>query len=214
MSSEAPVSPGAPVSLGAPVDSRVTAAPTGHRRLQPGRIASAAWLVVVWALLWDSVTPLVVLGGVVMAALVLTVFPIPAPPTGGRLSPVALARLLLYLAWDLLVSSARVAWQAVRPGAQRLNSVVEVPLLHARSDALMALIVNGIGITPGSLVVEVDLDNGVMHLHQLAADTEQERRRLRHHVLRIEELSILAIGSDDERARLRSGRDVTAGEAR
>ncbi len=167
----------------------------------------AGWLVVVWVLLWDSVTPVVVLGGLVVAALVLTVFHIPAPPTGGRVSPIALARLLGFLAWDLVVSSFRVVWEAVRPGPRRLNAVVEVPLLHARSDALMALIVNGIGITPGSLVVEVDIDNGVMHLHQLAADTAEERERLRRHALRIEELSILAIGSDDDRARLAAGPD-------
>jgi len=190
------------------VSSRVTAATSRSRRLQPGRIASAVWLVVVWVLLWDSVTPVVVVGGVVLAALVLTVFHIPAPPTGGRVSPVALARLLGFLAWDLVVSSVRVVWAAVRPGAQRLNAVVEVPLLHPRSDALMALIVNGIGITPGSLVVEVDIDNGVMHLHQLAADTEQERQRLLRHALRIEELSIQAVGSDEERAQLESGRQA------
>lgn len=191
------------------MSSRVTVAPARGRRLQPGRIASAVWLVVVWVLLWDSVTPVVVVGGVVVAALVLTVFHIPAPPSGGRVSPVALARLLAFLARDLVGSSVRVVWEAVRPGTQRLNAVVEVPLLHARSDALMALIVNGIGITPGSLVVEVDIDNGVLHLHQLAADTVRERQRLRDHVLRIEELAILAVGSDDERARLESGRTAT-----
>lgn len=191
------------------MSSRVTATTARAQRLHPGRIASALWLVVVWVLLWDSITPVVVLGGVVLAALVLTVFHIPAPATGGRVSPVALARLLGFLAWDLVVSSVRVVWAAVRPGTQRLNAVVEVPLLHPRSDALMALIVNGIGITPGSLVVEVDIDNGVMHLHQLAADTVQERERLRRHALRIEELSILAVGSDEERAHLESGRQAT-----
>ena len=108
-----------------------------------------------------------------------------------------------------MISSSRVVWEAVRPGRQRLNAVVEVPLLHARSDALMALIVNGIGITPGSLVVEVDIDSGVMHLHQLAADTVAERERLRGHVLRVEELAILAVGSDQERARLRSAGGTT-----
>lgn len=191
------------------MSSRLTPPTQRTRHLNPGRVASAVWLVVVWVLLWDSVTPVVVVGGVVVATLVLTVFHVPAPPTGGRVSPVALAHLLGFLAWDLVVSSVRVVWEAVRPGPQRLNAVVEVPLLHARSDALLALIVNGIGITPGSLVVEVDIDNGVMHLHQLAADTVQERERLRRHVLRIEELAILAVGSDDERARLASGRAAT-----
>jgi len=73
----------------------------------------------------------------------------------------------------------------------------------------MALIVNAIGVTPGSLVIEVDIDAGVLHLHQLAADTGDERVRLRRHALRIERLAIQAIGSESERAVLRG--QVAAG---
>lgn len=181
-------------------------------RMQPARVARAVWLAAVWLLLWDSVSPLNVLGGVVVAAVVLTVFRIPQAPPNGRLSPVAFVALLGVLALDLVVSSARVVWVAVRPGPVRLSSVVEVPLLHSRSDALMALmalIVNAIGVTPGSLVIEVDIDAGVLHLHQLAADTEDERVRLRRHALRIERLAIQAIGSESERAVLRG--QVAAG---
>lgn len=178
-------------------------------RMQPARVARAVWLAAVWLLLWDSVSPLNVLGGVVVAAVVLSVFRIPQAPPNGRLSPVAFVALLGVLALDLVVSSARVVWAAVRPGPVRLSSVVEVPLLHSRSDALMALIVNAIGVTPGSLVIEVDIDAGVLHLHQLAADTEDERVRLRRHALRIERLAIQAIGSESERAVLRG--QVAAG---
>ena len=169
-----------------------------------GRIASAGWLVAVWLLLWDSTSVFHVLSGVLVAAVVLAVFRIPREPSTGRLSPVALAALLGYLAVDLVVSSGRVVWEAVRPGPVRLSSVVEVPLLHSRSDALMALIVNAIGVTPGSLVVEVDIDAGVLHLHKLAADTDAERERLRRHVLRVERLAVQALGSPEERATVRA----------
>ncbi len=178
------------------------------------RVAMIGWLVAVWLLLWDSTSVLHVLSGVLVAAVVLAVFRIPREPSTGRLSPRALAALLGYLAVDLVVSSGRVVWEAVRPGPVRLSSVVQVPLLHSGSDALLALIVNAIGVTPGSLVIEVDIDAGVLHLHQLAADTDAERARLRRHVLRIERLAVQAIGSPAERAGVRAAEAAAADAAR
>ena len=162
------------------------------------------WLFAVWVLLWDGLSAEIVIGGVVVSVGALLVFRLPAVASTGRFSPLPFLHLLVYLAWDLLESSVRVVWAAVRPGRIRLNAVVEVPLLHARSDAMLALIVNAIGVTPGSLVVEVDLDRRLLYLHQLVAEDRAERDRLCRHAVRIEELIVRAIGSDEERSRLRA----------
>lgn len=178
------------------------------RRITRAKVALAVWLFLVWVLLWDGISAEIVIGGVIVAVGALVVFRLPAVPVTGRFAPLPFLYLMVYLAGDLLVSSGRVVWSAIRPGRPRLNAVVEVPLLHARSDAMLALIVNSIGVTPGSLVVEVDLERRVMHLHQLAADTEEERSRLCRHAIRIEELVIRAIGSQQERAGLAAARSA------
>lgn len=172
------------------------------RRPPVGRVVLAVWLFLVWVLLWDGLSAEIVIGGVVVSVGALLVFRLPTVAGGGHFALGPFLYLMVYLAWDLLVSTSRVVWAAVRPGRPQRNAVVEVPLLHARSDAMLALIVNAIGVTPGSLVVEVDLDRRLLYLHQLVADTAAERDKLCRHAVRIEELIVRAVGSDEERSRL------------
>ena len=74
-------------------------------------------LTVVWLLLWGSITPTLVVGGLLTSVLVLMLFPFPQAPWRWTLRPWPTLVLLAVFAADLLRASVQVAWLAVRPAA-------------------------------------------------------------------------------------------------
>ncbi|HUH06513.1 MAG TPA: Na+/H+ antiporter subunit E [Egibacteraceae bacterium] len=141
-----------------------------------GRLLLAGWLVIVWIALWGSVTPANALGGALVAATVLAMFPGSAPrAVTTPVRPVAAASFLLYFAWKLVESNAIVAWEIVTPGSRIVEGVIAVPLERV-SDATASLIANAITLTPGTLTIEavrtgedVTLYVHVLHLRDIDA---------------------------------------------
>ncbi|MFT4187164.1 MAG: Na+/H+ antiporter subunit E [Aeromicrobium sp.] len=161
------------------------------------RWRAVAALTVLWLLLWGDVTPLLVVGGIVVAVVVLLVFPFPSAEWDGTLRPWPFAVLVSRFAVDLVVASFQVAWLAVRPKPLGPGALIQVQL-HTRSEWLLTLTGELISLVPGTLLIEIDADNGKMGLHVLdgsrdLADTERE-------VLEQERRVIAALGSRDEYA--------------
>ncbi|MGQ7295818.1 Na+/H+ antiporter subunit E [Quadrisphaera sp. KR29] len=164
-----------------------------HRRQLP----LLAWMVVFWCGLWGSVSPLVVVGGVVVALALVAVFPMPTLPPAPRPSLVGSARLVGFVLVDLVRSSLQVAWFAVRPGPVPPSAIVAAPL-RSRSDAMIAATAELLSLVPGTLVVDVDVPSGTLYLHALVTgDPARVGQDVREHALRLEErvLAALAPGS-------------------
>jgi multicomponent Na+:H+ antiporter subunit E len=160
---------------------------------RPGpRLFRLAWLTLVWILLWGTFSWANLLGGLAVGLFVVLVFPLPGVASDGRLRPLGLARVVLRVGADLVVSSLQVAWQSVRPGPPIRSSVIEV-VFEERSEALMAALVEALSLVPGSVVVDADAERGVLWAHVLGADTDEEvdAFRARVHVL---EKNLLATG--------------------
>lgn len=144
-------------------------------------------LTVVWLLLWGSVTPTLVLGGLITSVLVLLLFPFPRAPWRWTLRPWPTTTLVLRFAADMLRASVQVAWLAVRPSAPPPSAVVRVPLV-TRSELLLTATAELVSLVPGSLLVELDSEAPALYIHVLdarsperieraiAAVHEQERR--------------------------------------
>ncbi|MDL5155341.1 Na+/H+ antiporter subunit E [Actinomycetospora termitidis] len=156
------------------------------------RVLRVLWLTLVWVLLWGTFSWANLLGGLAVAIVVLALFPLPAVSTGGRLRPLALVRVFLDVARDLVVSSVQVAWQSVRPGPPIRSSIVAVEVSED-SELLMAMLVECLSLVPGSVVVEASAEERMLWAHVLGADDDAAVERFRAQVARLE-ADLLAVG--------------------
>lgn len=166
-------------------------------RLAARRLPVVVLLTLVWTLLWGNAGPFTVLGGAAAAVLVLTVFPFPPVVWRGRLRPLAALRLVAVFVVELLTASAQVAWIAIRPAAPPASAVVRVQLA-TRSELLLTITAELISLVPGSLLIELDSERGLIWLHILDGSTPEKVETARAGALAQERRVIAALGADDE----------------
>ncbi|WP_447007901.1 Na+/H+ antiporter subunit E [Saccharothrix isguenensis] len=146
------------------------------------RILLGAWLWALWLLLWGSLSPVVVVGGLLATIGVLVAFPPRGRPGRAGPRPVRLLQLIAGALLDLARSSVVVAWSVVRHGPRTRTAIVEVPL-RVRSNVEIAATANVTSLTPGTLVVHIDRDRRLLYVHTLPipadGSTEQARRVVR-----------------------------------
>ena len=56
-----------------------------------------------------------------MAVVVTVLLPLPVVPVEGRVHPLSLLRLMVVVAYQLVLSSLQVAWLAIKPGPPPLT---------------------------------------------------------------------------------------------
>lgn len=166
-------------------------------------------LTLLWLLMWGEVTAILVVGGLLVSLVVLVVFPFPKADWGGSFRPWPFVVLVSRFAFDLVVASFQVAWLAVRPRPLGRSAVIQVQL-HTRSDLLLVLTGELVSLVPGSLLIELDADHGVVTLHVL--DGEQDLARVEAQVLAQERRVIAALGSRAERDAYCTGSGASAPE--
>ena len=154
-------------------------------------------LVVLWMLLWGTISPMSVLSGAVVAVVVTRLFYLPPVELSGRFNPWWGFLFLVRFAFDIVVGSFSVAYQAFRPRGLRSNSVVAVDLV-TRSDCIMTLTALAISLIPGSLVVEVDRGRSILYLHAINSESEKDVEGLRERVLTVERSLVRALGSAED----------------
>lgn len=164
------------------------------------------WLELVWILLWGSISPIIVIGGVFIALVVLTAFPLPPMTFAGRVRPVKFVVLCARFGFDLTRSSIEVAWLTLRPTKPPLNSLIEVDLLSP-SELYLTITSELLSLVPGSLLIEVARTQGHIYLHILGAEDSAAAERARTAALAQERRVVEALASDDELAayRLKAG---------
>jgi multicomponent Na+:H+ antiporter subunit E len=159
--------------------------------------APTLWLTVVWVLLWGDLSLGTVLAGVLVAVLILAVFPLPPLAVGVTIRPVALAILVLRFLGDMVVASVHVAWLTVRPGPPVRGLVVD---LHLRShnELFQTITSEMVALVPGTLVIDMVSDTGVLTLHVLNISTRAEAERIRRRVLAQEARVVRALDPDPD----------------
>lgn len=176
------------------------------------RCAFAAWLVVVWVLLWGGVTLANVVGGVVVAGVLLVLIPRPAlsevddePDDQLQLRPVAVASLAGWFAWKLAAANVTVAIEALRPqDRSRIRTAIVAVELPGCPPGIVTLVANIITLTPGTLTMEIEADEPVLYVHELTFTT---REAVRSDVYEVERRVVRAFGSANAR-RAAAGRVV------
>lgn len=62
--------------------------------------------------------------------------------------------LILYMIWELIYSSLKVAWDIVTPSNKSHSEFVTVPL-HCKNDTQISLLASLISLTPGTLAIDI-----------------------------------------------------------
>lgn len=168
-------------------------------------------LVVLWMFLWNQVTVLSAVTGVVLALLVTRVFFLPPVELSGRFHLGWAVVFLAVFVKDLVVASVQVSWQALRPRGVRHNAIVAVQL-HTRSDFIMTLVAEAVSLVPGSLIVEADRERSILYLHSLAVEDGDGVEAVRRDVHGVESRIVHVLGSDDDLRRLREGTPVAGAD--
>lgn len=157
-----------------------------------------AVLTLIWVLLWGAVTPTILVGGVLAAILVVTVFPFPRAPWTWVVRPWPTLVLTATFLRDLVRASVEVSWFALRPSGPPASAILRVDL-RSRSELLMTITSELVCLVPGSLLVELDSEAGAIYLHVMAAPTEARIEAVRRSVLEQEKRVVRAFAPRAER---------------
>jgi len=162
-------------------------------------------LVLLWVFLWDQVTVLTIVTGILLAIGVTRVLYLPPVLLSGRFNPWRGLLLGLRMMFDVTLASLQVAVLAIDPRWKPLNSIIAVQLL-TRSDLVTTLTAEAISVVPGTVVVDIDRERGLLYLHALDTRTAADIDRVRTAVLGTEERIVLAIGTHAQALSVREAR--------
>lgn len=162
-----------------------------------------AFLTSIWVLLWGRLSVANVASGVLVATLLLVLYPSGAS-TGrpiGRPRPVAFVRLTGSILVQLVVSNAALAREIVTPGSRIRTGVVACPL-RTDSERIITFLANVLSLSPGTMPVHVQADPPAIYIHVLHL-SHPDATRLQ--VARLERLAVRAFGSADAVAAVAPG---------
>jgi multicomponent Na+:H+ antiporter subunit E len=169
---------------------------TGRTRWRD-RAITVAVLLAVWMLLWGVFSWANLISGLLVAVVVLTVFPLPPVTFAGRPRPLGLLRFGLRFVVDLVRASAQLSWLAFRFGHHPRSAIIRVPL-RVRSDLILTLTGEAVSLVPGSLIVDTDQACTTLYIHVIGVSDRAEVERFRRAVYEVEARIVRAIGSDAE----------------
>ena len=173
---------------------------TPLKQRRPLSWRNAIVLTAMWLLLWGSVRPFTIVGGIITSYIIMFIFPLPSFDFRGKLRVRHFAIFVFRFVLDLVVASFSVAWLAVRPQAPPKNSIIAVPL-RSESDLILTITAEVISLIPGTVVVDASQEDHMLFLHVLGADTTMKVEATRRKMQEQEHRIVAAIGTDAELAK-------------
>jgi len=179
--------------------------PDAERRAGPPRgVLLVAWLTLMWVTLWGDVAIGTVLGGVLVSVAIVLAVPPRRPDQSNHIHPIGVIRFVLFVGWNLLLSTLDVALIVLAPRDRVRSGIVAVPL-RGVSDGVTTAVANSITLTPGTLTVEVITEpTTIVYVHALAVD---DLANMRAEILHLEAVAIRAFGSKADIDALRHDAD-------
>lgn len=123
-------------------------------------------LLVLWIALWGELSVANVLTGIAVVALVSWMFAERTHATY-QVRPLNAIRLVGFVAWGLVTSSARVVWAVLFPTPERTITSVQRVRLERGSVFVGAIVANAITLTPGTMTLELDAETLELQVHVL-----------------------------------------------
>lgn len=85
----------------------------------------------------------------------------------------------VFLFWEIVRSTLRIAWDVITPQARRSTGIVGVPL-DTRDERAIALVAYFLSVTPGSLSIELSPDRRLLYVHGMfVRDAESMRQAVK-----------------------------------
>ncbi|MGV0836720.1 Na+/H+ antiporter subunit E [Mycolicibacterium thermoresistibile] len=161
------------------------------------RLWILCWLTLVWVLLWGSLSAANIIGGLAVALTITVLLPLPRVPVEGKVHPLSLLRLILQMAYWLIVSSMQLAWLAVRPGPLPVSAVLAAHFT-LKSDLVLALAVNLINLTPGTIGIEIDQNRRIVYVHVINVGSDRAVKNFYRQMAKLEQLLIAAFEREED----------------
>jgi multicomponent Na+:H+ antiporter subunit E len=147
-----------------------------------------------WVVLWRDLSWANVLSGLAVSIGVLVLFPFARAPERLRFHPLPALRFLLHFAWSVVRANLVVAWEVVTP-RNRVNEGVVAVRLESETPVVITLVSPALGLAPGTMVVDIERDPTVLHVHVLHLRSVEA---IRAEVLTLERLALAALRGRDE----------------
>nr|WP_255426387.1 Na+/H+ antiporter subunit E [Pseudonocardia sp. C8] len=173
------------------------------------RVPQVLALALVWVLLWATLTPATIVGGLLVGLLVTALFPLPLLPERLPLRPLKVLRLVGFLLQDLVVSGVRVSMVTLVHGPRARSGIVALPLCTG-SDRTVTTLVAACALTPGSFVLQIDRERRRWYVYALGLHRPGAVERVRRDMMTLQRRVVDALGSE---ADIRSCRDAVAAVA-
>lgn len=146
-------------------------------------------LALAWAALWGEIDFASLVVGFVLGYLALA---LAVPTLRSRAYVRRVPKILAFTGWflaELVLSNVRVARLIVSPNAKLRPAVLAVPIELVRPRDI-ALFVNLVSLTPGSLSIDVSADRRTLWVHAAhAADVEGVRASILEMQRRVKEIA-------------------------
>jgi multicomponent Na+:H+ antiporter subunit E len=106
----------------------------------------------------------------------------------GWMRPWTLGWFVAFYVWEILASSAWVAWEVITPSHRMRSGVIAVPI-ESRTPYELTWLANLVTLTPGTLSIDVDPDAHVLFVHGLHVESpesfREDIRRLERRLLKV-----------------------------
>lgn len=177
-----------------------------RRRLQPSALTA---IVVVWIMLWGNISWGNFFAGLLLAAGILLMFPLPPVSLGVRLHPWAFVVLVVKFNIDLVKASLQVAYRAVAPWWKPQGRVLRIPL-RSDNDLICVITAEMTALVPGTVVIDVSPSERWLLLHVFHAPDDNALRKAVEavHSQEIRVIKALAL----HKAHLLAGRPIPMSE--
>ena len=106
-----------------------------------------------------------------------------------------IGRLIVVVAYQLVLSSVQVAWLAIKPGPPPTSAVLRAHMA-IKSDLVLALAVNILTVIPGSMVLEVEQERRLLYVHVIDVGNEKAVARFYRQVEQMERLLVATFERD------------------
>jgi multicomponent Na+:H+ antiporter subunit E len=133
-------------------------------------------LVATWLLLQGEVTTANLIGGGLVAAGILAIFPTQTDHLAHRIRPWALVRFLVFVLYSLVLSSWAVIKTIVNPSPSALRSGIVRIRLETESPLTTTVVANAVTLTPGTMTLTARVAPAELHIHVLGLGDLDEFR--------------------------------------
>ena len=174
---------------------------------------SIVLLTTMWVLLWGDLSWGNVVAGVLLAALVTWLLPVPRGPRR-RLTvrPIAFVRLAVLFIYDVFVAAFQIV-RVILAGRTPREAIIRVQTL-AHSDGFLAATAGLTALVPGSIVIDAHRLTGTLYVHVFDVGEGQQALDEAHERVIIQEeriLRALATAEELKDAGYRPGGSMKAG---